>query len=504
MGDSNKTRSMSIRSSNVPRSVIASGNAPGGSNGMERVHESGQMIRLQKMQKDLDETLARVNRLKLETQSPAPQAPKMDTGSSLIAPAAVIDTGPRSGGVTKGERKSKPRARKTPTKKEPKGKYSYDDKDGTIMRELVLNLEQIIRDAPTKDLIEALRSFVDAPFDEIEFELHDELEDAENKLAEATGHIQQAMAALKMGSKTVSELITDDIFKQVANGTWDGGDAFVQGGKDYSEINDYVYYTREIERIRIRAEENQVEKINARLEYNSNWEENVWDQTGDPVIPYGSMRLPDQVMNYIMHVAPEENSYTRFEMLFEAAGGEEALYKMCLDLENENENDYTRHGGANQLYTEHLMIEEGSRALMVQQQSLLTSADPNVEPEDMERAVREYAKEATDINHASAKLDKKKTEIVELLKARNNKIHFYKDKFAMVMSWELKDVEKKYRAAMTTRKRAKTRSLSTELSQAEYKKELEALNKARELRRLGVDPWLGSIYPSFFYDSSYS
>jgi hypothetical protein len=93
MGDRNKTRSMSTRSSNGPQSVIASGNASGGSNGLERVYESGQMMRLQKMQKDLDETLARVNRLKLDTQSPAPQAPKMDTGSSLIAPAAVIDTG---------------------------------------------------------------------------------------------------------------------------------------------------------------------------------------------------------------------------------------------------------------------------------------------------------------------------------------------------------------------------------------------------------------------------
>jgi hypothetical protein len=88
---------MSTRSSNGPRSEIASDNASGKSNGLERVHESGNMMRLQIMQKDLNETLARVNRLKLDTQSPAPQAPKMDTGSSLIAPAAVIDTGPRSG-----------------------------------------------------------------------------------------------------------------------------------------------------------------------------------------------------------------------------------------------------------------------------------------------------------------------------------------------------------------------------------------------------------------------
>lgn len=509
MGDRNKTRSMSTRSSNGPQSVIASGNASGGSNGLERVYESGQMMRLQKMQKDLDETLARVNRLKLDTQSPAPQAPKMDTGSSLIAPAAVIDTGPKVPG--KKAYRKKPKPYDTTPRKLP---YTYNDADDIIKHELVSKLRDRILITKNDKLLETLRAFVDAPYDLREYELDQMLEYAKKELAKATDSIERVMkerpvkvAPSKVVSMfkdanskdiLVSDILPDNIFQMVQNGEWDGGYAFYQNEdgqegehneESRSEIYNFVMSTIQITELEKEMADVQEDKKLNRLAYNLNWTFNLWEQD-EHEVPLELLGLGKQVLDYIDQEVPEAFSWQQLDMLFEAAGGEDFLYEMCLVLENENEEDYVSGvDGANQLYMDHTAIE-AQRVNYIDTKA----KESRGETIDSEAALADLQR----IRDTTAALTTKKDAIVQRLKGRNNRIHFYIRSFAMVMEWPQTYMENRYKVYMTTHKRRTTLQHSQHMLPREYMDYIKSVTVAREYRKRYVDPWLGVVIPSGF------
>ena len=107
----------------------------------------------------------------------------------------------------------------------------------------------------------------------------------------------------------------------------------------------------------------QVNKSLARLDYNLNWTYDLWGKNENEV-PLELLGSGDQVLAYIDQEAPEAFSWQQLDMLFEAAGGEDFLYEMCLELEQENEDDYVSGvDGANQLYMEHTSMDAVFRLL---------------------------------------------------------------------------------------------------------------------------------------------